>query len=101
MSADALVELLSTLRVLTHGVVLGELSCGNLPRRQTLLTDRDLLPKVREATAKEVRACIETRKLLGRGIGWSDAQILTSALQHGADLLTLDKRLAEVWNDLR
>lgn len=98
---DELAELLSTLRVLTHSVVLGELSCGNLPRRQTFLADLELLPKVREATAGEVRACIETRKLFGRGIGWSDAQILTSALQTGADLLTLDKRLAGVWNDLR
>jgi hypothetical protein len=48
-----------------------------------------------------VRICIETRKLFGRGIGWPDAQILTSALQAGADLLTLDKRLAGIWNDLR
>jgi predicted nucleic acid-binding protein len=98
---DELVELLSMPRVLTHSVVLGELSCGNLPRRQALLADLDLLPKVREATVGEVRACIETRKLCGRGIGWSDAQILTSALQTGADLLTLDKRLAKIWTDLR
>jgi predicted nucleic acid-binding protein len=98
---DDLVELLSTLRVLTHSVVLGELACGNLPRRQKLLADLDLLPRVREASVGEVRACIETRKLFGRGIGWADAQILTSALQSGADLLTRDKRLAEVWDDLR
>jgi hypothetical protein len=90
----------ATLRILTHSVVIGELSCGNLPRRQRLLADLDHLPKVREATLSEVRTCIETRKLFGRGIGWSDAQILTSALQAGADLLTLDKRLAGIWNDL-
>lgn len=99
--SEELVEILSTLRIVTHSVVLGELSCGNLPRRQRLLADLDLLPKVREATVAEVRVCIEARKLFGRGIGWSDAQILTSALQAGAGLLTLDKRLAGVWNDLR
>lgn len=98
---SALVELLSTLRVLTHSVVLGELSCGNLSRRQTLLRDLDLLPKIREASVADVRACIENRKIFGRGLGWSDAQLLTSALQAGADLLTLDKRLAKAWDDLR
>jgi predicted nucleic acid-binding protein len=60
-----------------------------------------LLPRLREASVAEVRACIETRKLFGRGIGWSDAQIVTTALQNGADLLTHDKRLAEVWKALR
>lgn len=95
-----LTELLSSLRVLTHSVVIGELSCGNLPRRLQFLNDLELLPKVQEASANEVRACIEAKKLYGRGIGWSDAQLIASALMAGVDFITRDKRLAEVWSDL-
>jgi predicted nucleic acid-binding protein len=95
-----LAELLPTLRVLTHSVILGELACGHLPRRQQLLDDLDLMPRIREASIADVRVCIETRKLFGRGIGWSDAQLVTSAMQAGARLLTRDKRLAAVWDSL-
>ena len=80
--------------VLGHPCVVGELACGNLrDRRQTLELLRDL-PQAVRATDEEALECIERNKLHGRGIGWTDVQLLASALLSSARLWTLDGPLS-------
>jgi len=95
-----LAALLSDGRVLMHPCVLGELACGNLKNRLSVLSSMNALPMARQATAPEVLRLIEERKLWGCGIGWVDAQLLASALLSHCPLWTLDKHLAQVAADL-
>jgi predicted nucleic acid-binding protein len=93
-------DLLHQSRVLIHPFIIGELSCGNLKNRTTLLHLLNSLPRSVEATHNEVFTLVESRNLSGRGIGWIDAHLLASALLSAADLWTLDKRLARIYTDL-
>lgn len=83
--------------VLTHPFVVGELACGNLRNRGEILELLQHLPSAPVATDEEVLEFIETRKLMGRGIGYIDVHLLAStALSGPACLWTRDKRLDEV-----
>jgi predicted nucleic acid-binding protein len=96
-----LAERLSEGLVLWHPAILGELACGNLKDRSEILAAFTALPLATLATDTEVLHFIEQKKLWGRGIGWIDAHLLTSALLSHARLWTLDKRLVQVADDLR
>jgi hypothetical protein len=91
-----LAALLDAGEVVTHPFVIGELACGNLRDRAELLALLDALPGVRTVTDREVRDWIETRGLWGRGFGWVDAHLLSSALLAGCRLWTMDARLRRV-----
>jgi len=82
-------------QVLTHPFVLGELACGNLKHRASLLADLHALPAAQAASDREVEELVESRKLWGRGLGWIDMHLLASALLTGCTFRTLDKRLGE------
>jgi len=86
--------------VWTHPWVVGELACGRLADRATVLGLLRSLPTVPVATVDEGLALIERRSLMGRGIGWVDAQLLASALLGGTPIWTLDRRLAAVAAEL-
>lgn len=81
-------------RIAMHPVVLGELATGNLARRAVTLAALRQLPQAKAGTADECLAFIETHKLHGCGIGWSDVQLLVAAKLSGFTLWSLDKRLA-------
>jgi predicted nucleic acid-binding protein len=80
----------------THPMVLGELACGNLPRRRETLHLLESLPAIPQAPDRLVREAIETRRLWGKGIGWIDAHLVVASLISGVPLWTLDRRLARV-----
>lgn len=97
----ALVEALDSGAVLTHPFVIGELACGNLRRREEILSLLGALPRATVATHEEVLVLIEQRELMGRGLGYVDAHLLASVtLTDGARLWTTDKRLAAIANEL-
>lgn len=83
--------------VLGHTFVLGEIACGMLRRRAEILILLADLPQALVATDAEVLTTIEKRRLMGRGIGYVDAHLLTSTLMTpDTKLWTRDRRLAEV-----
>lgn len=91
-----LAGLLEGAAVLTHPMVLGELSCGNPKNRKELFQLLRALPSVQVATNQEVVHLIEQRKLYNRGVGWVDMHLLASSLLADCFLMTHDGRL----NDL-
>lgn len=86
--------------VWTHPWVIGELACGRLTDRATVLGHLRALPTTPIASGDEALALIEHRGLAGRGIGWVDVHLLASALLVGIRIWTLDGRLAAVAAEL-
>jgi len=87
--------------VLVHPWVTGEIALGHLSGRKEILDLLASLPQVKLATAAEVMALIETRRLFGRGVGYVDVHLLAAALlTAGAGLWTLDRRLSAIAADL-
>lgn len=90
-----LMEALEAGEVLGHPFIVGELACGTLKQRDRILALLGELPQARMASHAEVLTLIDTRRLWGRGLGLIDMHLMASALIEGAELFTLDKRLAE------
>jgi predicted nucleic acid-binding protein len=88
-----LVVLLRETLVVMHPAVLGELACGTLPNRQELLSLWLALPRVANVSLEEALALLENRTLWGRGLGWTDIQLLASALVSRTMLWTRDNLL--------
>ncbi len=86
-------RLLEEGEIAIHPMVLGELACGNLPRRAETLRLLGRLPSVPQAPDRLVLHAIESQRLFGKGIGWIDAHLLTAARLSFAPLWTHDRRL--------
>jgi len=95
-----LVELLERAQVWTHPFVIGELACGNLRQRRTILDSLAELPRVAAVTHEEVLAFVDTRRLMGRGLGWIDMHLLAAAALARLAFWTVDRRLAAAAADL-
>lgn len=88
-------------RVLVHPFVIGELACGNLRERESILDSLGRLPLAPIATDDEVHELVRRRALMGRGIGWIDVHLLASAAMAApARLWTHDRRLAVVAGEM-
>ena len=90
-----LAALLSQQKVLAHPFVIGELACGQIRNRTTILQFLSDLPRVTLATNDEVLRLIEDRHLWGRGIGFADFHLLASAALTRCQFWTSDRRLGE------
>jgi len=101
-SGDAqLVDLLERGAVLMHPFVVGEIACGSLSDRSSILELLEDLPAAVVAEGEEVLAFIERHVLHGKGIGYVDVHLLASVvLTEGASLWTRDKRLRIAAEDL-
>ncbi len=82
--------------VLCHPFIIGELACGNLNSRSKILSLLHDLPTTVRADDDEVLQFIEKNGLMGKGLGYIDLHLLTSALLSQIPLWTLDKRLQAV-----
>ena len=98
---SALTELLHSEWVLVHPFVLGELACGTLPNRAETMELLRALPGASMATDEEVLRMIESRRLMGKGIGYIDAHLLAAAIINGALFWTLDGSLHRIAAELR
>ena len=91
---EAIEDLLKTNKVLIHPFVIGEIACGNLADRAKILSLLNSLPTLPVAAESSVLYFIEQNQLMGLGIGYIDAHLLTAvALEPPTRLLTLDRRL--------
>ncbi|TMH12179.1 MAG: type II toxin-antitoxin system VapC family toxin [Betaproteobacteria bacterium] len=89
-----LAELLERGAVVMHAFVVGEIACGSLTDRSSILELLQDLPMAVIADSDEILAFIEHHRLHGKGIGYVDVHLLASvALTHGTTLWTRDKRL--------
>jgi predicted nucleic acid-binding protein len=88
-------------QVLCHPFIIGELACGALRNRREILTLLKSLPAAPIADHDEALNLLESRQLYGRGIGWIDAHLLSSALLSRTSLWTLDRKLREVASSLK
>ena len=96
-----LAGLLESNQVLVHPHVIGELACGSLEDRDSILAYLQKLPKATLATEHEVLHFINQRALWGRGVGYIDMHLLASVQLHGqATLWTRDRRLASLSREL-
>lgn len=94
-------DLLMDGEVVTHPLIYGELSIGNLNNRKQFLSMFSDLPSVPECSHEEVLFMVERCKLYGKGIGYTDAHLLCSAIIHDIQLWTLDKRLDKLTKTLK
>ena len=95
-----LASLLNDGRVLCHPLIVGELACGNLKDRSVILSFLKLLPMSIEADHDEVLSFIENNRLMGKGMGYVDVHLITSAVLTGVPVWTLDKKLAQAADSL-
>lgn len=93
----ALVDLLHQQQVCVHPMIIGELACGNLRNRETLLNLWQQLPQAVEASHQETMHLLSSRALMGRGIGFIDLHLLASSLlTSNCRLWSFDRRLANL-----
>jgi predicted nucleic acid-binding protein len=85
-------------KILMHPMVIGELACGHLRTRATLVQMQLMRPAI-AAKHDEVLNLIEQHQLMGRGVGYVDLNLLASARLSGAELWTRDRRLAILANE--
>lgn len=96
-----LVALLTDGQVQVHPHVIGELALGSIRKRSEFLDMIVRLPAVSAASDGEVLSLVEQKQLYARGIGYTDAHLITSSLlTPGTGLWTKDRRLAEVAREL-
>jgi predicted nucleic acid-binding protein len=94
---DGLDEMLDARSIVMHDHVLGELALGSLRDRTETLWNLGNLPRAPLATDAEVMVFIESRRIFSRGIGYSDAHLLASAmLGKPVTIWTKDTKLAAV-----
>ena len=101
-SGDAqLADLLEHGKVVMHPFVVGEIACGSLSHRASILELLRELPAAAVAENEEALGFIERHALHGKGIGYVDVHLLAAvALTRGARLWTRDKRLQAVADEL-
>jgi predicted nucleic acid-binding protein len=87
--------------VAMHPFVVAEVALGSLRDRRNILTQLDLLIRVKVASLAEVRLLIETQALYSKGIGLIDASLAASCLiTPGTKLWTRDLALQRVARSL-
>ena len=77
-----------------HPFVIGELACGHLRNRAEILPLLRSLPCVTPVEHDEVLSWVDSKRLMGRGLGWVDVHLLASTILQQTTLWTSDRRLA-------
>jgi predicted nucleic acid-binding protein len=93
-------ELLLDGKVVCHPFIVVELACGNLNNRDAFLSLLQSLPMAPTVVIDELLYFIERHLLMGKGIGFVDANLLASAHLSGIPLWTSDKTLRSAATEL-
>ena len=94
-SNDELVAHLNVGSVACHTFIIGELACGNLSNHHEIFSLLHVIPATPVVEPSELLDFIETRGLMGKGLGYVDMHLLASAVLSGVRLWTADRRLRE------
>jgi len=89
----SLEKLLLDMEVVCHPFIIGEIACGNLKNRNEILSLLHALPAAPILEHDEILHFIESKKLMGTGIGLIDVHLLASAHLAHALFWTIDKKL--------
>ena len=82
--------------------MIGELACENLRQRAEILDLLQKLPQAPLVSQEEALFFIQSNKLMGQGIGFTNAHLLASTTLIGASRIwSRDKNLARVAADLQ
>jgi predicted nucleic acid-binding protein len=95
-----MIELAAKRLLYCHPSVIGELACGNLSDRKNTLQFLKQLHRAPVARNEDVLEFIEAHKLIGRGVGYTDVQLLASTAIMKGSLWTRDRRLKEAAESL-
>ncbi|HEY0968908.1 MAG TPA: PIN domain-containing protein [Opitutaceae bacterium] len=87
-------------RVWTHAVVIGELAAGQLKHRADVLRHLQKLPRADEVDLAEGLHLLEAHSLMGKGLSWSDVQLLGASRIDGLELWTRDRALGGAAREL-
>ena len=87
--------------VVCHPFIIGELACGTMRNRVQILSLLQSLPMAETAEHSEVLQFIEHNRLMGKGLGYIDVHLLSSAVLTGVLLWTLDRKLQQSSAKLR
>ena len=91
-----LARLLEAGDVVCHPLVIGELACGSLRERQTILDLLSALPQADHAADNRILSFIETQRLPGQGIGLIDVHLVYGAVAGSHRLWTHDRSLRRI-----
>lgn len=102
-SSSQLIEFLMAGKVVTHELVLGELSLAHFNKkdRELILERLHALEKIETSRHQDVYEFSLENKLSGKGIGWIDCHLLHTCVKENLQLLTLDKNLSILKNKLQ
>jgi predicted nucleic acid-binding protein len=87
-------------RLVIHPMILGELSLGSFKDRQIILKNCASLPLISTVSYEMVMEFINQFSLMGKGIGWVDANLLAAVSYDSAKLWTRDKKLNAIAQEL-
>lgn len=90
---DRLVALLNEGSVLIHHLVIEELACGNLSRRDETLELMEALPQAPQVRHAEFLDFVTRHRLDGMGLGAVDVHLLAATCLAHARLWTRDRKL--------
>lgn len=99
-ASPPLQDLLRSGQVWTHPVVIGELAAGRLARRAEVLAWLQKLPRADGIDLAEGLHLLDQHSLAGRGLSWSDVQLLAAARLDRLTLWTRDRALARAVEEL-
>ncbi len=94
-------DLLENDRIICHEFVIGELACGNIKNRKEILELLNNLRNIEPASLEETLYFIEENKLMGKGLGWVDVNLLASSILNNYVLWTMDRRLSTAAEKLK
>ena len=81
-------------QVWTHTVVIGELAAGHPRHRAAILRHLQKLTRAEDFALDEGLHLLDSHSLDGRGLSWTDVQLLAAARMDGLALWTRDRALA-------
>jgi predicted nucleic acid-binding protein len=82
--------------VYCHSMIYGELLLGGFLKDQKVNQSILYLPFTREVVPSEINQFILNHSLIGKGIGWVDCNILYDSYVNSLRLITLDRALQKV-----